>query len=104
MEYASSAIAHATGWSDFDQKEALEAGERMINIQRIIAIKRGFKPEDEFDISDRLLEAPTVGVAAGKSMKPHLKQMVEEYYGHMGWENARPTEATLKRLGLEGEL
>jgi len=104
MEYAYSAIAHATGWSDFDQKEALEAGERMINIQRIIAIKRGFKPEDEFDISDRLLEAPTVGVAAGKSMKPHLKQMVEEYYGHMGWENARPTEATLKRLGLEGEL
>jgi aldehyde:ferredoxin oxidoreductase len=104
MEYASQAIALSTGWSDFNPGEAIEAGERMINMQRIIAIKRGFQPKDELDVSPRILEAPTEGAAAGKSIKPHLEKMVNEYYHHMGWENARPTAATLNRLGLAGEL
>lgn len=104
LDYSSEAIALATGWSDFDRNEAMAIGERLINMQRIIALKRGFKPEDEFDVSDRLLEAPTEGAAAGKSIKPHLERMVKEYYQEMGWENARPTEATLKRVGLAGEL
>lgn len=104
LDYSSKALALATGWSDFDRDEAMAVGERMINMQRIIAIKRGFQPKDEFDVSDRLLEAPTMGAAAGKSIKPHLERMVREYYQHMGWENARPTAATLTRVGLAGEL
>lgn len=104
LDYSSKAIALATGWSDFNRNEAMLVGERMINMQRIIAIKRGFKPKDEFDISDRLTEAPSAGAAAGKSIRPHLEHMVDEYYHHMGWENARPTAATLQRVGLAGEL
>lgn len=104
LDYAAEAVALATGWSDFDRDEALLIGERMVNLQRIIALQRGFKPSDEFDISERLLEAPTAGAAAGKSIKPHLERMVNEYYRHMGWEDARPTAATLERLGLTGEL
>jgi aldehyde:ferredoxin oxidoreductase len=99
------AIELATGWKDFDQEEALAVGERLINMQRIIAIKRGFTPKDEFDVSDRLLEAPTEGRAAGKTIKPHLEGMVKDYYGEMGWEDTgRPTEATLEKVGLAGEL
>ncbi len=102
LEYASRAIALATGWSNFDADEALRVGERMVNLQRVIALKRGFKPEDEFDISARLLEAPSSGAAAGKTIKPHLRGMVEEYYAIMGWEptSAGPTAATLRRVGL----
>jgi len=104
LDYSSKAIALATGWSDFDAKEAMEIGERMVNMQRLIAIKRGFQPEDEFDISKRLLEAPTVGSAAGKTIAPHLKGMVHEYYDIMGWDKgtAKPTDETLARFGLAG--
>ncbi len=99
------AVSLATGWADFDRDEAMAVGERLINMQRIIALKRGFTAADEFDVSDRLLEAPTAGKAAGKSIKPHLKGMVQDYYGHMGWEeNGRPSVATLEKVGLAGEL
>lgn len=106
MEYSTQAIALSTGWEDFDVDEALAVGERMVNLQRVIAVRRGFKAEDEFDVSDRLLEAPTVGKAAGKSIKPHLRGMVHEYYDHMGWdkETGRPTEETLARVGLAGTI
>ena len=47
---------------------------------------------------------PQGGIAKGKSIAPHLEQMVDEYYSLMGWdENGRPTPDTLKRVGLEGE-
>lgn len=103
-KYSTQALALATGWDDFDGDEAMAVGERMVNLQRVIAIKRGFKPEDEFDVSDRLLEAPTVGKAAGKTIKPYLKDMVHEYYGIMGWEKdtGQPTPDTLERVGLAG--
>lgn len=77
-------------------------GERMVNLQRLIAVKRGFQPSDEFDISRRLLEAPNEGAAAGKTIEPYLKGLVQEYYGIMGWDltGARPTPSTLTRVGL----
>ena len=51
------------------------------------------------------MEAPTEGRAAGKTIKPHLEGMVKDYYGEMGWEDTgRPTEATLEKVGLAGEL
>ncbi|RMF83248.1 MAG: hypothetical protein D6736_21915 [Nitrospinota bacterium] len=105
LDYASQAIALATGWTDFDREEALTVGERMVNLQRVIAVQRGFTPADEFDISPRLLEAPAAGKAAGRSIQPYLEQMVKEYYRLMGWdETGRPTAATLERLGLAGLL
>jgi aldehyde:ferredoxin oxidoreductase len=43
--------------------------------------------------------------AEGKSIAPHLEQMVDDYYSLMGWdEKGRPTPDTLKRMGLEGAL
>jgi len=106
LDYSAETIALATGWSDFDREEAMAVGERMVNLQRVIAIKRGFTPEDEFNVSNRLLEAPTEGKSAGISIQPHLERMVHEYYGEMGWEAAtgRPTPATLERMGLSADL
>jgi aldehyde:ferredoxin oxidoreductase len=104
LDYSSRAVALATGWSDFDAEEAMLVGERMVNLQRLIAIKRGFQPSDEFDISERLMEAPTAGSAAGHSIKPHLKMMVQQYYEAVGWdeETGRPSSATLERVALKG--
>jgi aldehyde:ferredoxin oxidoreductase len=106
LDNSAKAIALSTGWSDFDRDEAMAVGERMVNLQRLIAVWRGFRPEDEFDISSRLLEAPTVGPAAGKSIGTHLKSMVRDYYRFMGWDEntARPTAATLAKVGLAGVL
>jgi len=72
---------------------------------RLIAIRRGFRHEHEFDVSPRLLEAPQSGIAKGKSIAPRLERIMGEYYALMGWdEQGRPTPETLKRLGLEGTL
>jgi aldehyde:ferredoxin oxidoreductase len=102
IEYSSKSIALATGWDHFNAETALAIGERMVHLQRLIAVRRGFTPQDEYDISERLLEAPTYGKAAGQSIRPHLKRMVEEYYDCMGWDKAtaRPTPATLQKVRL----
>lgn len=103
LDYAPKAIELATGWADFDRDEALQVGERVAALQRLIAISRGFRPVDEFDVSPRMLEPPSSGIAKGQSIAPHLERMVGEYYALMGWdESGRPTPATLERLGLEG--
>jgi aldehyde:ferredoxin oxidoreductase len=99
---AAQAVAQATGWEDFTREEGLAVGERVINLMRLIALSRGFTKENEFDISPRLLEPPPAGRAAGISIAPYLRDMVEEYYRLMGWDSAtgRPTAATIDRLGL----
>ena len=97
------ALGQAVGWEDFTTEEALAVGERVINMMRLLYLRRGFTKADELDLSPRLLEAPASGAAAGKSIAPHLKGMVEEYYQLMGWDpaTARPRPETLNRLGLE---
>jgi len=96
------ALGAAVGWDDFDADEALEVGDRVANMMRLIALQRGFVKRDDFDVSPRLLEAPSAGPAAGKSIAPYLEAMVDEYYRLMGWEveTGRPTRETLERLGL----
>jgi len=102
LDRSARAVAYATGWSDFDRTEALLVGERVVNLQRVIALKRGFQPQDEYDISERLLEAPTAGKTDGKSVRPHLANLVHQYYEFMDWDpaTARPTRARSTRSGL----
>lgn len=99
---AAKALAEATGWSDFSRDEALAAGERVINMMRLFALSRGFTKEDDFDVSPRLLEAPTEGAAAGKSIAPYLRGMVDRYYDLMGWDvdSGQPRQETVDRFGL----
>jgi aldehyde:ferredoxin oxidoreductase len=90
---------------DFGREDAELLGERVINLGRMFNLRRGLKAEDDLDVSPRLLEDPPAGIGKGHSIKPHLKQMVEDYYTAMGWDktSGRPTKSTLERLGL-GEL
>jgi aldehyde:ferredoxin oxidoreductase len=103
LRLTSLSLAQGVGWEDFDTEEAMDIGERVTNLMRLVYARRGFQKSDEFDISEKHLEAPPVGPSKGLSIKPYLPAMVDEYYGQMGWNvnTGRPTAETLKRLGME---
>lgn len=106
VKYEADAIRYATGWDDFTPEEALQIGERMVVLQRLLALKRGFTREDEMDISQRVLEAPTAGSAKGRTIMPHLEDMVAEYYEVAGWDltTGVPGKEALDRVGLSWPL
>jgi aldehyde:ferredoxin oxidoreductase len=95
------AINAITGW-EYDPHKLLIAGERSINIKRVINNKRGLTREQ-----DRLpricLEALKEGSSAGKS--PNLELMLKEYYQHRNWDWAtgKPNKEKLLELGMVEE-
>ena len=95
------AVSAATGW-DFSWAKARDVGDRAIQMQRLIAISRGFKKTDDLNVAPRLLEAPKNGPAAGRALGPHLESMLDEYYALCGWdvETGIPLPETIERLGL----
>ncbi len=100
-KFGSEALSYVTGW-DFSPEEADLVGERVINIEKLFSIRRGFTIKDDLNVGPRVLEAPTEGPAKGKTFAPHLEKLTVEYYKAMGWdEKGIPTKETLKRLDLE---
>jgi aldehyde:ferredoxin oxidoreductase len=99
------AIDAAVGWDPLNRAEALLVGERVVNLQRLIAFYRGYQPESDFDISERLLSLPS-GPASGQAsnLGPHLEKWRGEYYRAAGWDpdTGQPSSETLQRVGLGG--
>jgi aldehyde:ferredoxin oxidoreductase len=93
-----------TGW-DITVDELLELGERIMNLERVYNIRNGFTIADDYDVCERLLEAPDSGRAAGHPVKPWLTGMIDDYYRLMGWDlkTGKPWRKTLERLGLNKE-
>jgi aldehyde:ferredoxin oxidoreductase len=102
LRLSSECLARAVGWDDFDSEEALVVGERVTNLMRLVYGRRGFRKEDELDVSAKHLEPPPTGPSAGQSIAPYLPAMVDEYYRQMGWDidTGMPTGGTLERLGM----
>ena len=102
LKYSAEALSAVTGW-DFTPEEALNVGERVINLERVFNIRRGLTPSDDYEVAPRTVEAPPSGKAKGISMAPYVKGMVMEVYRLMGWDEktGKPWKATLERLGLE---
>ena len=92
-----------TGWN-LTAEELWEVGERVITLQQAFNVRQGLRPEDDYNVSARVTEAPPDGPAKGISIKPYLKGMINEYYRYLGWDEktGKPLRNTLKRLGLEG--
>ena len=90
------------GWEDFSFEEAMLVGHRVITLERIFNMKRGLSIEDDLDVSPRLLEPPADGRAKGMSIKPHLKDLIMEFYEYMGWERGtgKPKPETLEKLDM----
>ena len=105
LECAVSAVGSLHGWSDFGREEALAVGERIVNLQRLVSLYRGYQPESDFYISERMLSVPS-GPAKDKALPlgPYFKKWREEYYRAAGWdsEDGTPLPETLARLGLTG--
>ena len=96
-------VTAATGW-DFTWREAVDVGERVMNLMRAFNIRHGHTREHD-SVSPRLVEAPPEGIAKGVSIGPKYDKMVDDYYEAMGWDKAgRPLPGTLKRLGLESVI
>ena len=96
-------LSAVTGW-DFTWREAVDVGERVMNLMRAYNIRHGQTREHD-SIPPRLAEAPTGGPAQGISVAPAWDQMLDHYYELMGWDKAgRPLPETLKRLGLESVI
>jgi aldehyde:ferredoxin oxidoreductase len=96
------ALNAVTGW-DLTSEELGDIGERAMHLERAFNIRHGLTPEDDYNISPRLAEAPKDGIAAGRSIKPYLRGMIDGYYALMGWDKktGKPWRHTLKRFGLD---
>ncbi len=89
----------ATG-ANYDMDSLMQAGERIINAERLFLTRAGFSLKDD-TLPPRILSE---GVPEGPSKGNvcHLDEMLPEYYGLRGWdENGIPTEETLKKFGLD---
>lgn len=77
----------------------LRLGERGYNLERLIDVNLGLKPEDD-DLPGRLkdeLQIPT----EPKSKVP-LEKLIKKYYRTRFWDKeGRPTKALLKRLKIK---
>jgi aldehyde:ferredoxin oxidoreductase len=97
------ALQCATG-QRLTPEEALLAGERIINLQRLVILHLGYAPQDDFDIAPRLVEKLRGGPAAGVGLTmEELRAIRDQYYACLGWSTATglPGRATLERLGLD---
>jgi aldehyde:ferredoxin oxidoreductase len=81
--------------------------ERANNVERLFNIREGLTRERDW-LVDRYYDEPTKlgipGVRGRTIDRKKFKQMIDEFYGHRGWdENGVPTPETLKRLGIDNE-
>jgi aldehyde:ferredoxin oxidoreductase len=88
----------ATG-AEYTLDELLQAGERIINAERLFLTRAGFSRKDD-TLPERLTETPApTGPARGRVC--HLDKMLDDYYKIQGWtEDGIPKEDVLARLGL----
>lgn len=72
----------ATG-ADYTLEELMQAGERVINAERLFLVKAGFSRKDD-SLPKRLTEEPApTGPAKGRVC--HLDEMLNEYYEARNW-------------------
>jgi aldehyde:ferredoxin oxidoreductase len=102
-KFSAQALSAITGW-DFTREEGEAVGERVINLEKLFSLRRGFTIDDDLNVGHRTIEAPEEGPAKGRSFAPNLKDLISEYYHAMGWNSkGEPKEETLIRLELEQE-
>ena len=88
----------ATG-AGYTLDELKQAGERVINAERLFLVRAGFTAKDD-SLPRRLTEEPSP-TGPAKGMVCHLPEMLGEYYQVQGWtEDGVPGEEILNRLGL----
>jgi len=92
-----------TGWN-LTVPDAMTIGRRAINLLRVFNFRNGLSADLEAP-SVRYGSTPLDGPCKDKAIGPHWREMVQNYYGLMGWDRktGKPLPETLRALGL-GEL
>jgi aldehyde:ferredoxin oxidoreductase len=83
----------------FSADDALEAGERIYNLERHYNNLAGFR-EGSDTLPDRFTKEPAPGPGGSAGHVCELDQMLEEYYAARGWENGVVPEGTLRKLEI----
>jgi aldehyde:ferredoxin oxidoreductase len=102
-DYMIKMINAVTGW-DLSMEEALEIGERRLNMMRAFNAAEGIDGRQdrlpEKFVEKPLKDGPTDGWKVDKAA---LKEAISEYYRQSGWDETTgvPTRDTLSRLGLD---
>ena len=91
-------LFHAATGVDLTVEELMETGERIYNIERLFNKEAGMSPDADC-LPERLTDTPIVN-GPSKGMVSQMDVMLPDYYEVRGWENAFPTEETLKRLNI----
>ena len=87
----------------FSEAELLDAGERICTLERLILLGNGLGKADD-TLPARYFDEPVQGGPAKGEVIDRSKfaEILEEYYSLHGWDtDGVPTEATLKKLGLD---
>ena len=95
------AIEYATGW-ELTMAEALQIGERGINIARAFNVREGFSRADD-QLPERMFQPLEGGALSGQSIsRADFEQALTWLYRIKGWdvETACPTRARLEALSL----
>ncbi|UCD85396.1 MAG: aldehyde ferredoxin oxidoreductase family protein [Deltaproteobacteria bacterium] len=91
-------LSAITGWK-YEPKDILAAGDRSVNIKRVINNKLGLTREDD-KLPKICLEPLSEGSTAG--VVPDMELLLKEYYEHRqwDWETGRPKKEKLIELSL----
>lgn len=88
----------ATG-ADYTLEKLMQAGQRIINAERLFLTRAGFSRKDD-SLPKRLTQTPAP-TGPAKGLVCQLDKMLDDYYRVQGWsENGIPKREVLDRLGL----
>lgn len=92
-------LATITGWN-YTEEDLLKIGERICNVERLIAIRDGISRKDD-NLPPRLLEESTPELPGRSIGRENLDKMLGDYYRIRGWdEDGRPRKEKLAQLQI----
>jgi len=92
-------LRYVVGWN-LDEAELQRIGERIYNVERLVAVRDGISRKDD-TLPLRLFSEPIPGLPESRLSKADLDQMLDQYYQIRGWDSeGRPTDEKLKKLKI----
>lgn len=94
-------MTSTTGWG-FTVEKIVQAGERIYNLERLLAVREGVRRKDDTLPQRLLTETLRKGPCKGVELTERaLGEMLDEYYRLRGWDRSgKPTKAKLQKLGI----
>jgi aldehyde:ferredoxin oxidoreductase len=95
-------IFHDVTGIDWTAEELIQAGERIVQLERLFNLREGLVPADD-TLPERFLKEP-IPDGPSKGRVVDLRPMLQEYYQTRGWdpETGKPSPEKLEKLGLKG--